>query len=131
MYNKYREDADADFEDMDEINYVAYYTPENSGNNKQKNNWLNILQTLQAVEIGNFESSDSHNHAIDKALHTYVSKSMENLTNYFQPEIDRIFSSYAKTRMILFIVFCSALAVICILFWKSLLHELSGDVNTF
>lgn len=34
------------------VDYTTVYTPANFGNNQQKNNWLNILKTTQAVEVG-------------------------------------------------------------------------------
>ena len=52
LYVKYQDNPNADFEDKDKIDYVEYYTPESEGNNKQKNNWLNILKLPQALEIG-------------------------------------------------------------------------------
>ena len=52
LYVKYNNEPNADFEEKDKIDYLSYYQPESDGNNKQKNNWLNIQKLPQALEIG-------------------------------------------------------------------------------
>lgn len=54
MYQKYKNEPNATFEERDNTTYIEVYKPAAQGNNKQKNNWLNILRTHETFEIGIF-----------------------------------------------------------------------------
>lgn len=51
LYVNNFDNASLEFPDST-VNYTVVYEPQYYGNNQQRNNWLNILNTAQAIEVG-------------------------------------------------------------------------------
>lgn len=114
------------------VDYTTVYTPANFGNNQQKNNWLNILKTTQAVEVGKlFLSSTgiSNSRFIDNTQTIYIQNTFRLLMAQFEAGMNSIFDKYITNRIILFVFFYVVLLGAYLVLWLPLVSKLNKDVN--
>lgn len=123
-FQNYMQNPNIQFQESLLIPYISIFST------NQKNNYVNLLNTKQAQEIGLFYLKNKLNLFFKEIMQRiYIKSSLRYLNDQFYEAINDDFTNIMTQKMALFICFNLIIFIIYFILWLPLIDKIVKDVK--